>query len=219
MVETFRNDGGEKLIELPVYTKGQVDCPRRLALIVLRMQIAVAKYVSEATASRGRRFEPAEINTLTKGCIAGLDLNDNQLDDANEGPSGTPMPAGEFGPLLNAGYYMELHHGHFQGDYDNQGTKIPVFHIYERSRTAAVDKQGLALNCQQKADGFTPDFWKRCTLKDNQQCPDPSDPSKLKKGLSSCWLKDVKRLTPSLFKCVVFENSTNYHFPPGSVRF
>ncbi|TNE50126.1 MAG: hypothetical protein EP343_09350 [Deltaproteobacteria bacterium] len=62
----------------------------------------------------GRRFKPEEINTLTKACIAGLDLNDNQVDDANEKPDSKPTPTTEFTPLIKLGYFVELHFGYYQ---------------------------------------------------------------------------------------------------------
>ncbi|MCB9642933.1 MAG: putative metal-binding motif-containing protein [Myxococcales bacterium] len=207
MVETFRNDGGGKLIDLPVYSKDQAALPIATSSACAADTDCPNTICYRGNCVEGRRFEPAEINTLTKGCIAGLDLNDNQLDDATESPNDTPYPTTEFKPLLPLGYFVALHYGGFQQDYDNNGTKIPVFHIYERTRSKTADQQGLALQCQQQADAFLPDYWKRCALKDSQQCPDPNDPTKTKSGLQACWLKDVQRLIPSLFQCVVFDNA------------
>ncbi|MCB9641747.1 MAG: hypothetical protein H6728_01595 [Myxococcales bacterium] len=124
-------------------------------------------------------------------------------------------PTTEFKPLLNAGYFIELHYGNYQEDYDNGGTKIAAYHVYERSRGKTPALQGLALNCQENKDAFQPDYWKTCTLKDNQKCQDPNDPTKLKAGLTHCWLKDTQRLIPSLFKCAVFDTNTNKDIPEG----
>ncbi len=199
--------GEKKLISLPIYTKDQAALPKGTGSACTSDADCSGQICYQGQCLAGRRFEPAEINTLTKGCIAGLDLNDNKLDDASENPGDTPDPASEFKPLLAVGYFVELHRGYYQADYDNNGTKIAVYHIHERPRNKAVGQQGLALNCQQQADAFQPDYWKFCKLKDNQQCADPNDPTKRKPGLSNCWLKDTQRLLPSLFACVVFDNN------------
>ncbi len=224
MVETFRNDGGSAVKELPLYTKNQAALPKSGSSICQDdNDCSSGQACFQGHCLEGRRFEPAEINTLTKACIANLDLNDNKIDDSSESPSDTPNPATEFKPLLAAGYFIELHYGHHQKDYDHNGTKMGVYHVYERSRAGSGQK-ALALKCQEKTNAFVPDFWKRCALKDNQQCPDPSDPTKTRGGLSQCWMKDVKRLTPSLFKCVAFDNTTNQtqqsgYFHPANYGF
>lgn len=209
LVETFRNDGGGKAIELPVYTTDQKALPKTTSGLCSDsagcMQGETC-YLGQCI--EGRRFAPAELNTLTKACIANIDLNDNKIDDASESPSDTPDPANEFKPLLLGGYFIELHYGYYQKDFDDKGSKLAVYHIKERARTGS-NGPILALNCQEKKDAFQPDHWKKCDLKDNQQCPDPNDPNATKLGLTSCWLKDVKRLTPSLFKCVVHDNTTD----------
>lgn len=210
LVETSRNDGGKKLIELPVYTENQTVLPKTTGSACTQDSDCTSGgvcYIGHCL--KGRRFEPAEINTLTKACISGIDLNDNQLDDANESPSDTPTPSSEFKPLLNLGYFVEIYYGYHQADYTHNGNKIGVYHIFERPRAATPDKQGLALKCQESAQAFSPDHWKRCGLTDDQQCDDPKNPGNLKRGLSQCWLKDVQQSIPSLFKCVVHDNSTD----------
>lgn len=226
LVETSRNDGLKDQIEMPVYTNNQATVPKTKGGDCTQDSDCTVQgevcYNGHCLA--GRRFQASEINTFTKACISGIDLNDNQLDDASETPSDTPTPNSEFKPLLNMGYFMELHYGYHQADYDNKGTKIPVYHVHERKRTDATDKQGLALKCQESQNGFDPDYWKICTLKDDQQCEDPSNPGTLKKGLSHCWMKDVKQMIPSLFKCVVHDNTTDKttkdgHFHPDNYGF
>ncbi|MCB9641858.1 MAG: hypothetical protein H6728_02165 [Myxococcales bacterium] len=208
LVETFRNDGGKKLTEMPIYTNNQAALPKSPGNdCTADADCSNGQVCSIGHCLEGRRFEAAEINTLTKACIANLDLNDNQIDDAAEGPSDTPTPAAEFKPLLNLGYFVELHHGHYQEDFDNNGTITPVYHIYERSRADIPSQQGLALNCKEEADAFRPDHWKRCDLRDNQRCPDPNQAGSVRKGLDQCWLKDVQRKIPSLFKCVIFDST------------
>ena len=158
----------------------------------------------------------AEINTLTKACVGGLDLNDNQIGDANEKPSDTPNPSTEFKPLLNLGYYMELHYGYFKKDHVINGKKTDVWMVAERTRTGKADDiKTLQLKCQEDAKGFQPDHWKKCGLRDNQQCEDPKNPGVLRKGLSQCWMKGVKRAIPSLFKCVAFDSTTDKKLKEG----
>lgn len=210
LIETFRNDGGKKLIDMPIYSDKQVALPKaRGSACTEDAACGEGEVCYIGNCIKGRRFEPAEINTLTKACIAGLDLNDNQIDDVSEQPSDTPTPAGEFKPLLNLGYFVALHHGHFQADYSDQGPKRAVYHIYERARVPVAGAQQLGLKCQEATDAFRPDHWKRCGLKDDQRCKDANAPGGQRKGLSSCWLPEVKWRVPSLFKCVVFDSKTD----------
>ncbi|TNE46183.1 MAG: hypothetical protein EP343_24830, partial [Deltaproteobacteria bacterium] len=214
LVETDKNDGLGKLIEMPVYTTNQTALPTQKGVACTQD--------SECTASKGeicyngncivgRRFQANEINTATKGCIAGLDLNDNQLGDANESPSDSPNPKTEFTPILPLGYFMELQYGYFQTGYKAaDGKSYDVWVIAERTRDSKVtDIKKLQLKCQEDANGFKPDHWRACGLRDDQQCEDPNNPGQLKTGLSKCWMKDVQQATPSLFKCVVFDSTTN----------
>jgi len=208
LVETFRNDGGEKIIEMPIYSENQTPLPKLPGSRCKSDKDCNKQVCYLGHCISGRRFEAAELNTFTKACIAAIDLNDNQLDDASETPSDNPTPSSEFKPLLNGGYFVELHYGFFQKDYKVDSKRYNVYHIYERNRLKAPNVHGLALRCQESSSGFTPDFWKRCQLKDDQACKDPNNPGKLLRGLSKCWLKDVKRSIPSLFKCVVHDNTT-----------
>ena len=214
LVETDKNDGLGKLIEMPVYTVNQSALPRQKG-------VACAKD-SECNGGKGevcyngncivgRRFQANEINTATKGCIAGLDLNDNQIGDANERPTDSPNPKAEFTPILPLGYFMELQYGYLQkGHKTKDGKTQDVWMIAERTRDSKVtDIKKLQLKCQEETNAFQPDHWRNCGLRDDQQCDDPNNPGQLKAGLSQCWMKDVQQATPSLFKCVVFDSSFN----------
>lgn len=213
LIETNRNDGVGKVIERPVYSKNQAALPSQPGTRCSSdNDCAPSKgevcYIGHCI--QGRRFEPNEVNTLTKACIANLDLNDNVINDASENPSDSPTPEAEFKPLLKLGYFIELQYGYFQKGYTlPDSTKADVWVIKERNRLGKSDDiKTLQLKCQEdKAAAFQPDYWRSCGLRDNQQCEDPSNPGSLKKGLSACWLKDIKRATPSLFKCVVFDNT------------
>ena len=223
LVETRRNDGGGKDIDRPVYTDNQQPLPSTQGSSCQSDTDCSAPTPTcyRGHCLKGRRFAPAELNTLTKACIKHIDLNDNQIGDATEQPGDSPTPKQEFTPLISGGYFVELHHGYYEKDYLVGGTKTNVYHIRERSRRKAPDQQGLALNCRQEATAFQPDYWRDCLLRDNQQCNDPNTGIR-KKGLSACWMKDVKRHLPSLFKCVVFDGAKpadQSHFHPDNMGF
>ncbi|TNE46968.1 MAG: hypothetical protein EP343_21855 [Deltaproteobacteria bacterium] len=221
LVETDKNDGLGNLIDMPVYTQDQKALPTVPGSTCNQdseCQSGNGEVCYKKHCVVGRRFKPAEINTLTKACIAGLDLNDNQLDDANETPDSKPTPSTEFTPLLQLNYFIELHFGYYQASYvDASGNRLRVWVVNERKREGAPPNSPIALSlqCGEQADGFQPDYWRRCGLRDNQQCPDPNNPGSTKPGLSHCWMPLVKRATPSLFKCVVFDSGTNPNTQAG----
>lgn len=212
LVETDKNDGLDQVTKLPVYTKDQQPLPKTPGTACSRdddCQGTGLCYIGHCVV--GRRFRPEEVNTFTKACIAGIDLNDNQLDDANEDPSSQPNPSTEFTPLLKLAYFVELHFGYYQPGYQaKDGSVLRVWRVNERVRKGTQPTPGaLALKCPEHPDAFQPDYWRSCGLLDDQQCNDPNQPGQKKKGLSKCWLPDVKRATPSLFKCVVFDSANN----------
>ena len=226
LVETDKNDGLGNIIDMSVYTQDQQALPTAAGNACQQDSdcLAQGEVCYKKNCIKGRRFQPSEVNTLTKACIAGIDLNDNQLEDANERPNSKPIPSTEFTPLVKLTYFIELHFGYYQASYvDTNGKRLRVWVINERKRTGtpANSPIALALKCGEQADGFQPDYWRVCGLRDNQQCPDPNNPGKTKPGLSQCWMPLVKRATPSLFKCVVFDsnatpNTTAGYFTPDS---
>ncbi len=221
LIETYRNDGGGNLIERPIYTQNQRPIPKNKGNACQKdsdCKIADGELCYIGYCLKAKRFQPAEINTLTKACIKNGDLNDNQLDDATETPSDDPTPKTEFKPLLKLGYFVELNYGYYQKDYNiGGGAQIPVFHIVERSRRVASEQRGLALNCGQAPQGNQVDYWKYCYLKDDQRCK--SSNGQFKKGLSECLFEKIHHATRSLFKCVVFDgqkDASQYYFHPNN---
>ena len=221
LLETYRNDGGGNLIEQPIYTKGQLPVPKNptsLCQADTDCKTADGEVCYIGYCIKAKRFKAAEINTFTKVCIKNIDLNDNQLDDATEMPSDTPTPKTEFKPLLNIAYFMELNYGYYQKDYNfNSSSKIAVYHIKERSRREVTNKQGLALRCGEHSKSNQADYWKYCSLKDDQKCDDGT--GNLKKGLSTCRLDKIQHGIRSLFKCVVFDgqkDASQFYFHPNN---
>ncbi|MCB9644964.1 MAG: putative metal-binding motif-containing protein [Myxococcales bacterium] len=214
LVETDRNDGLNEQIKLPVYTENQVPLPKNIGTFCTQdsncdTNTKEVCYLGHCVS--GRRFRPEEINTFTKACVAGLDLNDNQLDDASETPNSQPSPSTEFAPLLKLAYFIELHYGDYLPNYVTpDGQTLNVWRITERGRTGPADNPSfLPLKCPENPDAFQPDHWRSCGLRDNQQCEDPANPGTKKNGLSQCWMPQVRRATPSLFRCVTFDSTVN----------
>ncbi|HAA58858.1 MAG TPA: hypothetical protein DCE42_29110 [Myxococcales bacterium] len=214
LVETDRNDGLGKLIEMPIFTKDQAPLPTQPGSNCTAdadCTASAGEVCYKGHCLVGRRFQPKEINTLTKACIGGLDLNDNQIGDAGEKPSDTPNPKSEFQPLLQLGYFVELQYAYFEKDFTALDKKrYDVLVLKERIRTGKDgESTTLAMKCGEDPNGFKPDYWRRCGLRDDQQCEDPNNPGKQRNGLSQCWMKDVTQAIPSLFKCVVFDSTTD----------
>ncbi len=219
LIETSRNDGAEKLIDLPVYSDGSAPLPKGQSSACQadsHCNTSSGELCYRGYCVKGRRFKPSEINTFTKACIKNIDLNHNLLDDPSETPKDSPQPP-EFAPLLKYSYFVELNYGYYEKSYNIGGKKIPVYHIFERSRRAPPAKRGLALLCGEKATAAKPNYWRYCYLKDDQQCKTSS--GSLKKGLSPCWMENVKHGTRSLFKCAVFDGQKDpdkYFFHPSN---
>ncbi len=219
LIETSRNDGGEKTIELPVYPDDNAPLPKGQSTACQSdadCQASSVEVCYFGFCVKGRRFKPEELNTFTKACVKNIDLNHNLLDDPTEQPNDSPKPP-EFAPLLKFGYFVELNYGYYQKDYSIGARKFPVYHIFERSREKSPDKGGLALLCGEDPKGEKPDYWKRCYLKDDQRCK--TSGGNIKRGLSRCWMDKVKHATRSLFKCAVFngqKDASTYFFHPNN---
>ncbi len=217
LIETERNDGLAKNIELPVYpeyTQSLPKSPSSACTADTDCNTQQGELCYRGQCVKGRRFKPAELNSFTKACVKNIDLNDNSVDDPSENPNGTTKPT-ELSPLLPLGYFVELNYGYYQKDYDIAGRKVPVYHIVERSRLKSPAKGGLALLCGEDSNGKKPDYWKYCALKDDQRCK--TSGGTVKKGLSHCWLNGIQHATRSLFKCAIFDekkDANTYFFHP-----
>ncbi|MEM1008374.1 MAG: hypothetical protein AAGJ35_05160, partial [Myxococcota bacterium] len=207
LIETLRNDGQGPEIQAPVYTTNQADLPSGSGSACDEENpCSGAEVCHNGHCISGKRLNPKHINSLTKACIAGIDLNDNGIQDAKEQPSQTTSPS-EFQEFLVASYFIELHHSYFSKiQYQDQSTDALV--IVERPRSKSKADGGLALNCQNSRNNS--DYWKRCALRDDQACS--GGDGHAVKGLSQCWMEDVRFALPSLFKCVVFNNTQPQEF-------
>lgn len=223
MVETDRNDGEvSNKTEMPIYSQWQkpLQAPNPNGCTSdNECNTGNNEVCYRGNCIEGRRFESRDINSLTKGCIQGLDLNDNKISDAAEGPKDTPpgTDADVFQPLLPLSYFMELHVGFVVAEKDAQGDprkkEVTWVIVERRRRYNSGSVMSLGLKCREESKNNDSKYWRVCYLKDDQQCeiPDPNDPTKTikKPGLSQCWLPKVEQALPSLFKCVVFDNKAN----------
>ncbi|TNE49631.1 MAG: hypothetical protein EP343_11260 [Deltaproteobacteria bacterium] len=168
---------------------------------------------------QSKDFVPAAINSLTKACASGVDLNHNGTPDYQENPK-TQVSDSSFQPFLLWSYYTELAYGYFVPSYKFENTTLNnVYVIQERTREidptkggTEVAKGGLALNCNSTS---TSSYWRQCILRDDQVCNSAVD-----QGRSQCWysktdpnnstlkVRTLRRGLPSLFKCVKFPEST-----------
>lgn len=226
LIETMRNDGQSSPIERPLYTHEQGPLPTSEKTMGCKQDIECSIGLCyRGHCVRGRRFEASTINSFTKACIQGMDLNDNKIDDANERPTDTTIQPSELQSLLPFGYFLELHYGYFRKAYPlPDGRTVDAFVLHERSRLGPSGKAStLSLRCAEDPQGFQPDYWRMCQLQDDQTCADPNNPGQQKRGLSACWSPKVRRLLPSLFKCVVHDatrpkNSTQGFFHPDQYK-
>lgn len=209
LVESDRNDGIVDKTEMPVYTNAQKPLPTQRANNCKSDKDCFGQdevcYIGHCIA--GRRFKAKEMNSATKGCIAGLDLNGNGIQDASENPQSNV--ATELKPFLTLGFYLELQQGTLIEKYQSKSGIVNTWQITERSRTGQPGKRdALALKCQEDANGFQSNYWRQCGLRDDQTCTN-SGGTGVRNGLSPCLRDKIQHATPSLFKCVVFDSSTD----------
>ncbi len=214
LVESDRNDGAGPMIEMPVYTSGQAPLPTQQANDCKSDKdcsgLDDVCYLGHCIT--GRRFQAKEINSTTKGCVANLDLNGNGVQDASETPQSSVPTA--LKPFLALGLYLELQQGTLVENYSSPNGVVNAWQITERSRTGQPgNRDALALRCQEDPQGFQPDYWRQCGLRDDQTCASSSGGNR--QGLSQCWRKDIQHATPSLFKCVVFDSNKDKTKPEG----
>ena len=99
----------------------------------------------------GRQVRAAEVNPLTRACLAGADLNGNQVTDISEW-HGMPKPgpmAAETYVFLQFSYFMELHRSWYE-----PGAGAGQYVVAERSRCEA----GFPFDYQTQGD-----YWRSCT--------------------------------------------------------
>ncbi|MEM1010082.1 MAG: hypothetical protein AAGJ35_13885, partial [Myxococcota bacterium] len=159
LIETLRNDGQGPALQAPVYTDNQAALPSGSGSACDENKpCSGGKLCSNGHCLNGSLIAPKHINSLTKACIAGIDLNDNGIQDAKEWPSQKTSPS-EFQEFLVAGYFIELHHSYMDTvQVDGQPTNALV--IVERPRAESVGSGGLPLLCQNSSSGS--DYWKNC---------------------------------------------------------
>ena len=105
----------------------------------------------------------------------------------------------------------KLYHGFYSENYGK--SKLRVYNVIERSRGVELGKGGLPLSCS-KTQTTSSNYWSTCQLRDDQKCS--TGTGHAAKGLSDCWMSDVQRALPSLFKCVVFQDTdTKGYFYTG----
>ena len=209
LLETSRNDGQGPSNEQPIYTSNQASLPTQS----LNGGCDDTKPCSDGKLCylghclEGQAIDPKHRNTLTKACLGGMDLNHNGVTDAKETPSTQVSPT-EFNALLPYGYYIELYHGYYMTNYGDE--KLKVYAITERPRSLELAQGGLPMYCS-KTETTRSNYWTSCQLRDDQKCS--TGTGHAAKGLSECWMPNVQRALPSLFKCVVFQDTdTNDYF-------
>ena len=204
LLETARNDGQGELMLAPVYTTNNAPLPTTTGISCdSKTACSGGKVCYKGHCVTGKRIPAKLINTLTKACIAGLDLNDNGLLDVLEAPSLNASPK-DFQNLLLASYHVELFHGYYE-KITRSGKQISVYTLIERPRAKATKDGGVPVSCQNTPTGAnSPGYWKWCNLRDDQQCK--GGKGHAAKGLTDCWMENVQQALPSLLKCVTFNS-------------